>query len=199
MGWIIDSIIGHNINFLKYYLLAGSCYIKLPKDLDNPKKRFDNIQNIVNVCFKLCLVRYLHPADHHPVGIRKTEIFVNIKFPVKLKIFTNKKKGIELELKQKLPIYESKAPNLCQKTDLWYVDLLLIGEKGKRHYVLIKDFSTFIMIIHYTAEENKHFCHYYLQAFSTKEILKWRMNDSRFWKYFILLNDELWYLCWWWS
>ena len=64
------------------------------------------------------------------------------------------------------------SQSMSQKTLKRYVDLLLIGEEGKRHYVLIKDFSTFIMIIHYTAEENKHFCHYYLQAFGTKEILK---------------------------
>ena len=33
--------------------------------------------------------------------------------------------------------------------------LLLIGEKGKRHYVLIKDFNTFIyMIILYIVGEN---------------------------------------------
>ena len=31
-----------------------------------------NIQNIDdNECFKWCLVRYLHPADHHPARITK--------------------------------------------------------------------------------------------------------------------------------
>ena len=32
--------------------------------------------------------------------------------------------------------------------------MLLIGEEGKRHYVLIYDFSTFMYGIHYIVEEN---------------------------------------------
>ena len=43
------------------------------------------------------------------------------------------------ESKEKQPIYVSKK--CCEeKRD----DLLLIGEEGKIHYVLIKDFNTFI-------------------------------------------------------
>ena len=35
-----------------------------------------------------------------------------------------------------------------------HVDLLLIGEGEKKHYVFIKDFNTLCMIIHYIVEEN---------------------------------------------
>ena len=60
-GWIIDSINDHTISISKYNLLAGSSYIKLPEELDHPRKGLINIQNIDdNECFKLCLVRYLH-------------------------------------------------------------------------------------------------------------------------------------------
>ena len=32
-----------------------------------------NIQNIdYNKCFKWCLIRYVHPADHHAARIRKS-------------------------------------------------------------------------------------------------------------------------------
>ena len=66
-SWIIDSVIDHIINISKYNPLAGSSYIKLPKDLDHPKKGLINIQNFDdNECFKWCLVGYLHPADHNP-------------------------------------------------------------------------------------------------------------------------------------
>ena len=51
--WITDSVINHNINISKYNTLAGSRYIKLPKELDHPRKGFINIQNIDdNECFK---------------------------------------------------------------------------------------------------------------------------------------------------
>ena len=36
--WIIDLVIGHTVSILKYNLLAGSSYTKLPKELDHPRK-----------------------------------------------------------------------------------------------------------------------------------------------------------------
>ena len=48
------------------------------------------------------------------------------------------------------------------------VDLLLIGEEGKRHYVLVKDFNTFMY--NYTLHcERKHFCRFCLQSYSTEK------------------------------
>ena len=37
-AWIIDSIIDRNIDISKYNPLAGSSYIKLPKELNHLKK-----------------------------------------------------------------------------------------------------------------------------------------------------------------
>ena len=57
-GWIIYSVIDHTINFSKYNPLTGSSYIKLPKELDHPRKRLINARNTDdNECFKWCLVR----------------------------------------------------------------------------------------------------------------------------------------------
>ena len=40
--------------------------MKLPIELDHPRKGLLNTQNTDNnECFKWCLVRYLHPADHN--------------------------------------------------------------------------------------------------------------------------------------
>ena len=53
-----------------------------------------------------------------------------------------------------------------------HVDLLMIGKGEKEHYVLIKDFNTFMYdyVLH---RERKHFCRYCFQAFRTKEKLKY--------------------------
>ena len=52
-GLITDSIIEHNMTVSKYNPLAGTSYIKLPKQLDHPRKYLINIQNIDdNECFK---------------------------------------------------------------------------------------------------------------------------------------------------
>ena len=45
-----------------------------------------------------------------------------------------------------------------------HVDLLLIGEDGKKDYVLMKNFNT-IMYDHTLHGGRKHFCCYYLQVF----------------------------------
>ena len=37
-GWIIDSVIDHNINISKHNPLAGNSYIKLPKEWNHLKK-----------------------------------------------------------------------------------------------------------------------------------------------------------------
>ena len=73
-GWIIDSVIDHTISISKYNPLAGSSYIKLPKELDHPRKGLINIQNIDdNECFKWSIVIYLNSANHHPAKTTKTD------------------------------------------------------------------------------------------------------------------------------
>ena len=68
--------------------------------------------------------------------------------------------------KEKHPIYISKS--CCEDK---HVDLLLVGQGEKKHYVFIKDFNTFMddHTLHYG---RKHFCHYCLQDFRTAEQLK---------------------------
>ena len=73
--------------------------------------------------------------------------------------------------KVKYAIYETKK---CFEEK--HVDLLLIGEEGKRHFVLIKDFNTF-MHDYALNSERKHFCRYCLQALSTEKTLKSHAKD----------------------
>ena len=56
-----------------------------------------------------------------------------------------------------------------------HVNLLLIGEEGKRHYVLIKDFNT-SMYDHTLHCGRKCFCRYCLQTFSKEESLKFHFK-----------------------
>ena len=56
------------------------------------------------------------------------------------------------------------------------VDLLLIEEEGKIHYVLIKHLNIFLH--DYTLHSRrKHFCCHCLQAFRTAETLKCHIKD----------------------
>ena len=67
------------------------------------------------------------------------------------------------EYKEKYQIYLSK--NTFKKN----MNLLLIGEERKRHYVVIKDFITFMYNNHTLHRGRKHFCRYCFEAFSTAE------------------------------
>ena len=72
--WSYISISLFIMIILKYKPLAGSSYIRLPKELDHPRKGLINIRNIYdNECFKWSLVRYLNPADNHPARITRAD------------------------------------------------------------------------------------------------------------------------------
>ena len=132
-GWIIDSVIDHNIIISKYNPSAGSSYIKLLKELDHRRKRLINMENTDNnECFKWRLVRYLNPTDHCPERIikggkdfAKKLYFKDIKFPVKVrdvhKIEKKNSIGVSVfgyENKEKRSIYVSK--NVVKKHMLIY-------------------------------------------------------------------------------
>ena len=47
-SWIIDSAIDHTISVSKYNPLAGSNFIKLPKELDHSRKGLIVLMNALN-------------------------------------------------------------------------------------------------------------------------------------------------------
>ena len=55
--------------------------------------------------------------------------------------------------------------------------LCRVEKQGQRHYLIIKDFNTF-MYDHTLHQGKKHFCPYCLQAFSIEEILKGHIKDK---------------------
>ena len=124
------------------------------------------------------MTRYLNLEDRNPARVRKADKefarkldFKNIKFQVKIRDIhkIEKRNSISIsvfgyENKENHPTY---ASNKCSEEK--HVDLLL--KEGKKNYVLIKDFNTF-MYDHTLHGGRKHFCRYCLQAFSAEEILK---------------------------
>ena len=70
-GWVIDRIDSHYINVTTYKPLHGSSYIKLPKELRNPKKGLINKKNKDDECFRWCHIRHLNPQEKVPQRIKK--------------------------------------------------------------------------------------------------------------------------------
>ena len=146
-NWIIDSVIDHTISISKYNHLAGSSYMKLPEELNHPRKGLINIQNIDdNEFFKWSLVKYLNPADRNWARVikadkefAKTFLLKNISFLVKIrdihKIEKKNSIGISVfgyENKEKNPIYVStkKTLFLSKILILSCIIILFIEEKN---------------------------------------------------------------------
>ena len=89
-GWIVDKIKGLYINISNYDPLAGSSYITLPPELNNPMKGLINIENKDTECFKWCHTRFINPTNSHSERINKqdkkiasTLDYRGINFPMK--------------------------------------------------------------------------------------------------------------------
>ena len=121
--------------------------------------------------------------DHNPKRIAKAAKDFPIKLDFKdkklpLKIRDIHKIGKRNSIENSSFVYQEKhaihVPKKCYKEK--QVDVLLIGKKGKRHYVLIKNVNI-IMYDHILQCERKHFCRSYLQAFIIENILNCHMKD----------------------
>ena len=178
LGWVIDRIDSHYINVTTYTPLHGSSYIELPTELRNPKKGLINIKNKDDECFRWCHIRHLNPQEKNPQRINKVDKeminelnYDGIVFPISQKHYNKVEKQNNIRINvfgyekgQPFPIHVSKETFEDQ------MNILLITEDEKKHYVLIKDFNAF-MYNQSKHKERKHFCMYCLQCFSSERIL----------------------------
>ena len=147
-GWIIDRIEDINIDISNYDPLAGSSYIILPPELNNPKKGLINLKNKDNECFKWCHIRFINPTNSHPERINKqdkkiadTLDYRGINFPMKARDYEIIEERFNINVNvfgyenRVFPLYVSK------KSNEQVSNLLLISNEEKPHYVFIKDFS----------------------------------------------------------
>ena len=177
-GWTVKSVDNHYLNIVKYNPIKGSSYIKLPIELKNSNKGLVNIKNEDDDCFRWCHIRYLNPQDKDPQRIKKTDKnminkldYSGIEFPV-----TTKHNKIEIQNNININVfgYEEKQPfpiHISKEKNENHLNLLLITEDEKNHYVLIKDFNKF-MYNQTKHKDKKHFCMYCLQNFTTEKIFK---------------------------
>ena len=159
-------VIEYNINSSNHNPLADSSYLKLPKELDHPWKGLINIQNINDMeCFKWCLVRHFNLADQNSQRITKADKYISKRFDFKDIKFPVKSTDIhKIEKRNSIGIsvfgYENNQKHLLDVPKKYceeeHVDLLLIEEERRSHYVFIKDFNTY-MYNHTLNHEKKVF------------------------------------------
>ena len=137
-----------------------------------------NIRNNDNKCFLWCHVRHLNLKDGHHDRIDKNDkilaITLNysyVKFPVSLKDYCSieKQNNICINVfsygnEVVYPIYISSE----KFSDT--MDLLLVSQENKSHYVYIKGFDR-LMFNKSKNKNKKYSCRYYLQCFTREDIL----------------------------
>ena len=177
-GGTVHSVDDHYINIVKYQPVGGSSYIPLPKELQNSKKGLINMKNYDNQCFRWCHIRHLNPQEKYPQRIKKVDKdyvdhldYSGIEFPVTTKHYNK----IETQNNVRINVfgYENKKPYPVYVSKEKYencMNLLLIRDNEKNHYVLIKDFNRF-MYNQTKHKSKKHFCLFCLQNFTSEEIL----------------------------
>ena len=163
--WVIDRIDSHYINVTTYKTLHGSSYIELPTEHRNPKKGLINIKNKDDECFRWCHIRHLNPQEKNPQRIKKEDKkminelnYDGIDFPLSQKHYNKVEKQNSIRIN--LFGYENEQPfpiHISKETFEDQMKLLLITKAEKKHYVLIKDFNSF-MCNQSKHKERKHFC-----------------------------------------
>ena len=151
-AWIIESIESQYINISTYRPLAGSSYIELIIEVKHPKKGLINIKNNDQKCFLWCHVRHINPLKEHPKKFFKndreiacTVNYDEIEFPVEEKDL--KKIEVQNNICINVFCYEYEMAFPIYVSDEKFedsMDLLLLINDNKSHYVYIKDFNTFI-------------------------------------------------------
>ena len=155
-----------------------SSYIELPAKLRNSKKGSINIKNKDNECFRWCHIRHLNPQEKDPQRIKKGDKqfieglnYEGIEFPISQKHYNKVEKQNSIRIN--VFGYEKRQPfaiHISKEKFEYQMNLLLITEDEKKHYVPIKDFNAFMY--NQTKHKNKkHFCMCCLQCFSSERIL----------------------------
>ena len=187
-GWIVDKIENIKINIANYEPLAGSNYIPLPPELNNSMKGLINLKNKDD---EWCHIIFINPTNSHPERIKKqdkkiasTLDYKGIKFPLKARDYEIVEERFNINVNvfgyenKFFPLYASKKSNEQE------LNVLLISNEEKSHYVFIKDFNRLMYSEVKTKNQHKkHFCMSCLQNFTTKEIL----NNHR--ERCLLIND----------
>ena len=151
-GWNVELIDSQYINISTYRPLSGSCYMNLPVQLRSPRKGLINIKNKYQKCLLWFHVRHINPSKEHPGKTLKNDKKIaekldcdGIEFPVQEKDFSN------TEVKNNICInvfgYEDKLVFPIYISDQKFedsMDLLLLIDDDKSHYVYIKDFDRFM-------------------------------------------------------
>ena len=177
-GWTLEAVVDITIHMAAYQPLYGATYLPTPSKLAN-RKAIVNVKNTDNKCFVWAVLAGLHPVDRHahPNRVANYTDFeveldmAGIAFPVT----TGDIGRFEAQNAVSVNVfgYEDAVINPLRLTELRdrpHVNLLLLTDGEKRHYVLIKNLSRLIAP-RSGYEGASHPCIYCLHVFCRADLL----------------------------
>ena len=136
-----------------------------------------NLKNKYHKCFRWCHVRLINPTSNHPERITKQDKkiaanlnYSDIEFPLNISDYELIENRFEMNINvfgyenRVYPLYISK------KSHTQTLNLLLITQENKPHYVFIKDFNR-LMYSKTKDQCKKYHCMCCLQGLTKEEIL----------------------------
>ena len=147
-GWKFSGIKRLGVHVATYEAIYASTHIPTPVFLAK-SGAIINVQSTDNKCFAYSILASLHPAREKSYRVTRYEKYLselnmeNIEYPVKIdKIGLFEEQNIDISLnvfelhgEELVPLYQTKHRDRSQ-----HINLLMLSEGDKRHYVLIKDF-----------------------------------------------------------
>ena len=167
-GWLVNKIEDIHIKISNYEPLAGSSYMNLPSKSNNSMKGLIYFKNEDDECFKWCHVRFINPQNKNSERIKKedkkiasTLDYRGINFPMKAGDYEIVEERFNINVNvfgyenKVFPLYVSK------KSNEQVLNVLLISNEEKSHYVFIKDFNRLMYSKTEHKEKNTFVCHVY--------------------------------------
>ena len=178
--WLGDHLEQMDLGLLKYDPLRASSYIQLPEKLVK-KKACVNVRNVEDEkCFLWSILASLRPVEVNPdrltnyIEYEREVNMRDINYPVKVKDLLKFEKqnprlsvnvfGLDDDKVFPLQITERKDAE-------HHVNLLMISDDEKSHYVWIKNFSRLVSSQTSKHKEKKWYCYHCLQGFGRKDLL----------------------------
>ena len=156
-GWIYDKLCSAKLEIARYNPLSGSGSVEIPKKLKNIRSVLD-IKSGDNKCFLYCLLAKLYPYNGNQRNANRYTNYLpytdkinmgEAKFPVKLSDIAKIEKLNNLSISvfqwwQETETKECIIPLRHGCGNGIEIDLLYIEDNETAHYLLIKNFNSFM-------------------------------------------------------
>lgn len=183
------KLLSYDVRISKYQPIKGGSYIDLPPEIKN-KKCCINIKNQDDLCLVYCILYHFNKdvIKKDPQRVSNFKPYMNdydfskIDFPIKLKDLDKVEKIVD----RKINVFSSDLPPTILKSskyesDKESIDLLLLEDKDKTHFVYIKDFNILCTggrgNTNFGTLRKRYFCKRCLCSFTSQEKLDEHKED----------------------